>query len=148
MARTKGSRNKPKTPDAEKIAALFGFDIEEVKSKVERHTPPAKVGLEVDAAVDYMLNPQGWYDKECKTCGHRFAANYKFVAFCSLACRKDELGAMGLEWDPTRPLDQRYIDLGIEPPGIVPPALLDALIRLGHRYSVALQVDEGEDTQS
>ena len=121
--------------NAEKISDLFGFDLDEVKTKVDEYVPPQNIDLEIDAISSYVYKPGLWYDRVCKICGRAFVASYRYVSLCSTTCRKKEMEHLGLRWDPTRTVEQKYTDLGIEPPGIIPPDALQALIRIGKRYA-------------
>jgi Uma2 family endonuclease len=121
---------KKKGPSAEKIAAIFDFDVEEVKKIIETETPN-----EQDAVLDYLYNPAGWHDRICTTCGRKFAASYRFVGTCSTRCRKEGLEAVGLSYDTSRLAEDRWQTLKIEPPGVVPPVAYAALESLCHRFA-------------
>ena len=126
-----------KNPTPEEIAAAFGFDVEEVKAKLPNHGKQAKKkrSQEADATRDRIYDPSRWYDNDCKHCGRRFSADYKFVAMCSDECRRADFESIGLVWDSSKSVEERYIAMRIEPPAIVPPEALEALITLGRQYA-------------
>ena len=134
-----------KNPTPEEIAAAFGFDVEEVKAKLPNHGKKAKEKRqqEADATRDRIYNPSRWYDNTCKHCGRRFSADYKFVAMCSEECRRADFESIGLVWDASKSVEERYIAMRIHPPAIVPPEAMAALIALGRQYAAEADKDQG-----
>jgi hypothetical protein len=135
-----------KEPTAAEIAEMFGFDIEEVEARMPKKVEKAR--KEADAVRHRLYNPDEWYDIQCKYCGRMFSADYKYVALCSDDCRKADFAAIGLVWDAARTEDQRYIAMKIDPPGIVPPAALSALLQLARQYSASALINPGVHTQT
>lgn len=46
--------------------------------------------------------------KACKECGEQFGTNYKYVAYCSNACRALALRKLSIKWDPLKKEEQRW----------------------------------------
>lgn len=139
MGRPKGSKNKKgnkgKTKhDPVKLAAILGITVEEAVAKIEATGTPEKIQHEAEATLAYAYNRGHWYNKECKNCGRKFASDYQYVAYCSMPCRKSNMEAIGLGWNPNRTEDQRWEALGVTTPGIVPPAAIEALSNLARKF--------------
>ena len=135
-----------KNPTPEEIAAVFGFDVEEVKAKLPDHgkTAAEKRSLQAEATRSRLYDPEGWWDKKCKFCNKMFSTNYKYVSLCSDTCRRKDFEEIGLIWDSSRSVESRWIAMRITPPAIVPPEALAALVRLGREYAKMLDMQEGK----
>ena len=125
-----------KNPTPEEIAALFGFDVNEVAAKMPSHGKKAKkkISKEADAVRARVYNPGEFIDRKCKNCGRLFSVNYKYHVMCSDECRIADFEKIGLKWDSTKTGEARYQAMRIDPPAVVPPDALQALIELGRQY--------------
>jgi hypothetical protein len=144
VGRPKGSKNKKgkSKHDPVKLAAILGISVEEAAAKIEATATPEKIQHEAEATLAYAYNRGHWYNKECKSCGKKFASDYQYVAYCSMPCRKQAMNAIGLGWNPSRTEDQRWEALGVTTPGIVPPAAIEALRNLARKFAAASFDDE------
>lgn len=130
MGRPKGSKNKKGKKfehDPAKVAALLGISVEDAAKHVEKTKAPDQLQNEAEAVLAYAYNVGTWYNKKCKECKSPFVADYNYIAFCSMRCRKKQMTELGLGWNPSRSEDQRWEALGIQTPAIVTPAALSAL---------------------
>jgi hypothetical protein len=136
VARPKGSKNKPKNVKdkslIETAAKALKISFEDAESLYKR---PIALQEEAEAVLSYVYDRDGWLIKTCKNCGHEFAANYKYISFCSNPCRQSAMDAIGLGWNPERSEDERWEAIGIEKPGIVPPEALEALKILATKFA-------------
>jgi hypothetical protein len=144
MGRPKGSKNKSKKSkhDPVKLAAILGISVEEAAAKIEETATPERMQNEAEATIAYAYDVGDWLDKKCKNCNRPFATNYKYVAFCSMKCRKQDLEAIGIQWDPSKTEEQRWEGLGVQVPGVVPPAAILALQNLARKFAAATPDDE------
>lgn len=120
------------------MLALFA-DNEELKKEFEKTKPPPPLSpedkvrqadgiLEAEAVLDLVWNPDRYAEKLCKECNRPFVTNRpKFVSLCSVPCMKKTLEAVGLDWDPLRPLTDRWRRMRKYPDMIVPPEALEHL---------------------
>lgn len=139
----------------EKIAAVLGKDVDEVKEmagsgySVEQQiyeiqsvlfyyewrrelTEPKRGAREKEAdfnarVAEYEAQRKAFKYKICKGCDREFAYSYKYdsVAYCSLDCLGIGLKRIGLEVHYDRPLELRWGYVGV--PAIVPSSALVAL---------------------
>lgn len=107
-----------------RLAALLGLEAPKEPTRTEREHA-IQVSREAEAVIMYATTPQGFKERDCKTCGHRFAVNRASIAFCSDLCRREHLGSLGIDWDPNRtPEDRWNFRTGGLEPLVVPPAAL------------------------
>lgn len=72
----------------EEFAAIAGIDPEKLKAmRVVDDYPHSSKSAQVEIALHYIRQPQGYVVKVCKECGDTFGTNYYHVAFCSDTCR-------------------------------------------------------------
>lgn len=113
---------KKKGLDKNALAAWLGKPVEVVD---ELHRETEEERFETEGILAYYNDKKKFHEKECKTCGRMFAADYQAVAYCSVRCRKVALKDIGIDWDPERSYESRF--LPYRPPLIVPPAALSIL---------------------
>lgn len=103
----------------ERMAALFGIDIptpEQLKRKDDR-------SREAEAVLAYYaVKPGTFIERTCKHCSKMFAVNRGSVAYCSDECRTSALAAIGIVWDPTKSIEERWSP-GAEPLTVTPRVL-------------------------
>lgn len=96
----------------------------------EKRKPVAHI--EAEAVLRVLHKPASFVFKNCKKCSLPFGADYHGVAYCSDACRIKSLADQGIQWNPTKRPEERWgseQDLR-QPPMVIPPAAVKALIRL------------------
>ena len=72
----------------EEFAAIAGMDPEQLKAmRVVDDYPHSNKSAQVDIALHYIRQPQGYAIKKCVECKETFGTNYYHVAFCSDTCR-------------------------------------------------------------
>ena len=98
---------------------------QEEVNKVESNSRDAE-------AVLAFLRQEYFTHKICKECEGRFLTSYGNVAYCKDACRIEALKKMGIEWDATKPLHQRW---GKSIPLVIPEETLQILLE---RLTLAL----------
>jgi hypothetical protein len=127
---------KKKQRDLEQSLAevneLLGLDLK-VELPVETESDLMR---ESQAVLDYwQTKGAGFREKPCKQCDRLFA--YKWdstaIAYCSIRCAKLALQEIGLDWNPHKPLQERW---GRTVPEVVPAEVLDQL-----KDNLALQED-------
>lgn len=69
---------------------------------------------------------QGFKERPCKWCGCVFAYAYSFegVGYCSIQCASRALQEIGIQWQPGKPLSERW---GQYVPAVVPSQVLEIL---------------------
>jgi hypothetical protein len=100
--------------DAEKLAALLGIEPPKIPLAVSR----SESSRQAEAAILYAEGIAGFIRKDCKNCGLKFAHTPGAVAFCSDSCRAQDLARIGIDWDWTKPPEERWT---VKEPLVVPP---------------------------
>lgn len=103
------------------LSELLGLDLEMPEEKTE------DLLWQAQSALNYFkAKGEGFTYKECKQCGETFAYAYSFegVGYCSIRCAKLSLQAIGIEWQPGKPLAERW---GRYIPAVVSPQVLELL---------------------
>jgi len=104
--------------------------------------------LEAEAVLRFLNKPSGYLLKVCKRdqCQLPFGTDYHAVAYCSDACRAKELQSqIGIVWNPHKAPEERW---GGEPPSIIPPAAMIAMLKFVKKHRQLGQVvDEGTQAQ-
>jgi len=121
------------------------FDIKSLAREAET-TRSVTAHLEAEAVLRFLRNPAGYLLKTCKReqCQLPFGTDYHAVAYCSDACRAKELQSqIGIVWNPHKTPEERW---GGEPPSIIPPAAMMALLGFVRKHRQL--VDESEVTQT
>lgn len=80
---------------------------------------------------------------ECKWCNLEFITNYAYQRYCSTECLKAALLDRGLEWNPDKPLEERWHG---EPPAAIKPATLTVLHKWAEQV-VAYETDSSQRPQ-
>jgi len=128
-----------------KLAKLLGDKAPQVEitKEVTREARSQKPDptYEAEAVLKMLEKPARFMQKQCgrKECGEWFGTNYRAVAYCSINCRIKSLAAIGIQWDPSKKEEERW---GGEPPLIIPPAALKALIQMAHAQEAAKEFAE------
>ena len=107
---------KKKGLDTAALADWLGTAVETV---VELHKESDEELYAAEGALAYYADRKRFIEKTCKTCDRLFGSDYDAVAYCSIRCRKVALRDMGLDWDPERSYESRW--LPYRPPLIVTP---------------------------
>jgi len=124
---------------AEQMAKFTGQSVEEILK-----TLPAQEEVEVvpdietsvfqaQAVLNYFSAlGNGFYHRPCKICDRIFAYSYSYpgIKTCSVECMKEDLARIGIEWDPEKPLRERWNRIM---PAIVPPEALELLQKVEHQ---------------
>lgn len=113
---------KKKSLDTAALADWLGAPVETV---VELHKESDEELYAAEGILAYYADRKSFYEKDCKQCRRTFAADYKAVAYCSVRCRQVALREIGIDWDPHRSYESRF--LPYRPPLVVPPAAFDML---------------------
>lgn len=81
---------------------------------------------EAQSAIFYYENSGAFNHKTCKWCSGVFAYNWDHdsIAYCSISCAAKYLESIGLRWDPSKPLEERW---GKTTPAVVPPQVIELL---------------------
>ncbi len=123
-----------------KLAKLMGTAAPVAPEKITREmarearaTKPAPF-YEAEAVLFFLEKPARFMVKPCKReeCKEPFGTNYRGVAYCSDKCRIKELKRQGILWNPSKQPEERW---GGEPPLIIPPEALKALMALAQIQS-------------
>lgn len=106
--------------------------------------------LAANAVLEYFYRGgEGFRDRECKNCGLVFAYSWSYssIVYCSVDCMKKAFEKIGIEWDASRSLGDRYREMNYESrPAVVPPealAALDALLER-QRNGKSLEQQDGQ----
>jgi hypothetical protein len=99
---------------AELAAKHYGIKAPEVMTGPSMATRRADISREAEAVLAYKDNPNSFTEKVCTHCGKRFAVNRARVANCSVECVAKELAGIGIDWDWSKPIEERW---GLRYPG-------------------------------
>lgn len=126
----------------EKLAAL-GVNTGIAKQDVRAVSREARVAkpdpiYTAEAVLMFLQQPARFMFKNCKReeCGEQFGTNYRSVAYCSDNCRIKKLKAIGILWDPSKKLEERW---GGEPPLLISPEALRVLVSLSQAQQVYVE---------
>lgn len=131
----KNKQQPSKEEIAKKTAQLLGMTVEEViqhMPKSEDVNSPSNIQqkmFEAQSVINYFNSKgRGFYHRNCRVCGKRFAYSYPYpgITMCNMVCMAIHLRSLGLDWNPFKPLRDRY---GPVMPGVVPPEALEALMK-------------------
>jgi len=87
--------------------------------------------LEAEAVLSFLNRPARYLLKKCQWCKQPFGTNYHAVAYCSDACRAKAIRSQtGIVWNPHKSPEERW---GGEPPSIIPPAAMMALLKFARK---------------
>jgi hypothetical protein len=101
----------------ERLAALLGIELPKDPTFEDD-----EASREAEAVVAFYETPKLFTERMCKHCERVFAVNRACVAYCSDTCRKKALLDIGIEWDATRPPEERWEN---KMPLTVPPSALE-----------------------
>ena|ERR1051325_8626375 len=91
-------------------------------------------------AVLAFLRGEYFTHKVCKNCEGVFLTSYANCAYCSDACRKEIFHKIGIDWDPMKPLHERW---GNKIPLVIPENTLHQL-----RDRLNLAFDQVQEKQN
>lgn len=118
---------------ASTIARIIGKSADEIKqhmpSQEEVNSLPTdeEAVFEAQSVLNYFDNKgKGFYHRPCRVCEQWFAYAYAYpgIGICSKQCAINSLKKIGINWDPNKPLRDRY---GPVMPAVVPPPALEIL---------------------
>ena len=72
------------------FAAMVGKDVDDLKA-IKKSADPYPLGtksMQLEAALHYIRQPQGYVARQCRECKEPFGSNYAHVAYCSDTCRE------------------------------------------------------------
>jgi hypothetical protein len=104
--------------------------------------------LEAEAVLQFLQKPAKFILKLCKrtACGEPFGTNYHAVAYCSDNCRAKDLQSQnGIIWNPHKRPEDRW---GGEPPLMIPPAAINAMVKLLGKSRKQSHLDAVQDIQN
>ena len=138
MPRTSKAEQKKQEKGMEFLLALLGdtgqtVEEEQVKKAFE---PPVKHHdykmLQAEGVLLHLQVAQRTMQhKYCKRCGEVFSTRYMSVAYCSDLCRKMEMEAIGIRWDPRT---DSYANMDAERPIVVGPQAHSVLLQAAKRF--------------
>jgi hypothetical protein len=112
---------------------------EEPKKTQEEINEEESKSRDAEAVIAFLRGEVG-RAQYCKNCEGLFFTSYGCVAYCSDACRKEVLHKMGIDWDPMKPLHQRW---GNKIPLVIPEETLHQL-----RDKIQLALDQAPVKQN
>lgn len=86
--------------------------------------------LEANSVLEYYFsNGKAFKDRECKHCGLVFAYSWEYdsIKYCSVECLRDALKAIGIKWDSSKPLADRYRFYYKSRPAVISPQALSVV---------------------
>lgn len=127
-------QHKKEARAKDKLAELLGIENPKLEG------PPNKVVREntsrgAEASIAFIDRPKSFAKRQCRNCGQVFFVDRANVALCSDNCRAKELSSKGIEWDWSKPPEERWYvsyqgDKNTDEPLVVPPELVNVLQHL------------------
>lgn len=112
------------------LIAAMGGDVTDLKEQPLVNEHDFRTSLEAEGILLTLQSDKRTVAlKECKECHEPFATNYKYVGYCTNACRALALKHIGIKWDPTKKDEQRWgtIDNPSQIPIVISNAALEQL---------------------
>lgn len=115
------------------------FPEEYAKLLAMRDNDSTDLHKEAELVLTYITLPKPTDVRkiECGWCKLEFITNYAWQKYCSVDCLKAALLDRGLEWDPNKPMEERWKGT---PPATIKPATLQVLLRWAEQV-VSTSVD-------
>lgn len=118
----------------EEAEALVGPDPDK---NVKKKESSEELLLEAQATLNYFLHKgKGFYKQECKVCHRVFSYDWYYLGIktCSIECMSKALEEIGLNWNPGKPLEERWGYRAA--PAVVSPQALEAIHQLYQQVEI------------
>ena len=124
-----------------------GADTSAIPDTKEAHKEIARTAVntgpspsyQAEGVLMYLSAPARFDVKKCKRCEEPFMTNYRAVTYCSDICRAAALRKLGIIWNPHKNQEFRWgsDNYPVEPPIVIPPEAVAALVTLANRVQAA-----------